>query len=168
VTGALLNLAVFAAIIVLLAEAARVVPGVSRRRLRRSVILFGINVLVVLVTRALGALGVAEVSQGFSIAGDLLRILLIINLSALALFDLLLALVRWDFPDILNDLTVGAAYLVAAGWLMHHVGVNVTSIIATSAVVTAVIGLSLQATLGNIVGGIAIQVDDSLEEGDWI
>jgi len=168
VTSALLNLAVFAAIIVLLAAAARVVPGASRRRLRRSVILFTINVLVVLVTAALAALGFAGVAAGFRVAGDLLRILLIINLSALALFDLLLQLSGWDFPDILNDLTVGAAYLVAAGWLMHHVGVNVTSIIATSAVVTAVIGLSLQATLGNIVGGIALQVDDSLNEGDWI
>ena len=34
--------------------------------------------------------------------------------------------------------------------------------------VTAVIGLSLQATLGNVVGGLALQVDDSIEEGDWI
>jgi CRP-like cAMP-binding protein/small-conductance mechanosensitive channel len=168
VTAELLNLAVFAATIVLLAAVSRVVPGASRRRLRRSVILFGVTVVVVLVRHALSALGYAGVAEGFQLAGDLLRILLIINLSALALFDLLLALVRWDFPDILHDLTVGAAYLVAAGWLMHHAGVNVTSIIATSAVVTAVIGLSLQATLGNIVGGIALQVDDSLEEGDWI
>ena len=51
---------------------------------------------------------------------------------------------------------------------MHRAGVNLTSIIATSAVVTAVIGLSLQATLGNIVGGLALQVDDSIQEGDWI
>jgi hypothetical protein len=81
---------------------------------------------------------------------------------------LLLPLARWDFPDMLHDLTVGAAYLVAAGWVMHRSGLNVTSLIATSAVVTAVIGLSLQATLGNVVSGIALQVDDSLQEGDWI
>jgi CRP-like cAMP-binding protein len=51
---------------------------------------------------------------------------------------------------------------------MHRSGVNLTSIVATSAVVTAVIGLSLQATLGNVVGGLALQVDDSIHEGDWI
>jgi small-conductance mechanosensitive channel/CRP-like cAMP-binding protein len=168
VTAQLLHLAIFAAVIIALATVTRLVPHASRRRLRRSVVLFAINVVVVLATFAVHALGLREVAEGFELAGSLLRVLLIINLSALALFDLLLALLRWDFPDILHDLTVGAAYVVAAGWLMHHAGVNLTSIIATSAVVTAVIGLSLQATLGNIVGGVALQVDDSLEEGDWI
>jgi small-conductance mechanosensitive channel/CRP-like cAMP-binding protein len=168
VTSELLHLAIFVVIIVVLAAVTRVVPGASRRRLRRSVLLFGLYLVVVLATSALAYARVPDVVLGFSLASDLLRVLLIINLAALALFDLLLPLARWDFPDILHDLTVGAAYLVAAGWLMHHAGVNLTSIIATSAVVTAVIGLSLQATLGNIVGGIALQVDDSLDEGDWI
>jgi len=76
--------------------------------------------------------------------------------------------VRIDYPDILHDVIVGAAYLVAFGFVMHHVGVNVTSIVATSAVVTAVIGLSLQATLGNVVGGISLQIDESINEGDWV
>jgi CRP-like cAMP-binding protein len=51
---------------------------------------------------------------------------------------------------------------------MHRTGVNLASIVATSAVVTAVIGLSLQSTLGSVIGGVALQVDDSLNEGDWI
>jgi len=76
--------------------------------------------------------------------------------------------VRVDYPDILHDVVVGAAYLLALGVLMHRAGVNLTSIVATSAVVTAVIGLSLQATLGNVVGGISLQLDDSISEGDWI
>ncbi len=167
-TAQLLPLAIFAAIIVALAGVTRLVPHASRRRLRRSVLLFVVNVLVALATLSTSELGFSEIAVGLGLASNLLRVLLIINLSALALFDLLLPLLRWDFPDILHDLTVGAAYLVAAGWLMHNAGVNLTSIIATSAVVTAVIGLSLQATLGNIVGGIALQVDDSIEEGDWI
>ncbi len=32
----------------------------------------------------------------------------------------------------------------------------------------AVIGLSLQSTLGNVIGGLAFQIDDSINEGDWI
>jgi CRP-like cAMP-binding protein/small-conductance mechanosensitive channel len=158
----------FGAAIVVLAGIMRVVPGASRRRLRRSVLLFGLYSAVILLTIGIGTLRFSEVAYGFEIAGNLLRVLLIINLSALAVFDLLLPLTGWDFPDMLHDLTVGTAYLVAAGWLMHHAGVNLTSIIATSAVVTAVIGLSLQATLGNVVGGLALQVDDSIQEGDWI
>jgi CRP-like cAMP-binding protein/small-conductance mechanosensitive channel len=164
----LLHIAICAAVIIALAAVTRLVPGASRVRLRRSVVLYALYVVVVLVKLLIARLGLKEVAAGFELATSLLEVLLIINLSALGLFDLLLPLTGWDFPDILHDLTVGAAYLVAAGWLMHHAGVNVTSIIATSAVVTAVIGLSLQATLGNIVGGIALQVDDSIEEGDWI
>jgi CRP-like cAMP-binding protein/small-conductance mechanosensitive channel len=101
-------------------------------------------------------------------AAQALEVLLIINLAAIALFDLLFHLAHWDYPDIVHELSVGAAYLVAGVWLMHRAGVNLTSIVATSAVVTAVIGLSLQATLGNVVGGLALQLDDSIHEGDWI
>jgi CRP-like cAMP-binding protein/small-conductance mechanosensitive channel len=168
VTEQLVRLAIFAAIIVALAGVTRLVPAASRRRLRRSVVLFGLHILVLVATLGVAKTGFSEVADGFELATDLLRVLLIINLAALALFDLLLPLARWDFPDILHDLTVGAAYVVAAGWLMHQAGVNLTSIIATSAVVTAVVGLSLQATLGNVVGGLALQVDDSFQEGDWI
>jgi small-conductance mechanosensitive channel/CRP-like cAMP-binding protein len=168
VTKQVLHLAVFAVVIILLAAVTRLVPGASRQRLRRSVLLYAVQVLVVLVKVAVASAGFTEVADGFELASNLLGILVVINLSAHGLFDVLLPLTRWDFPDILHDLAVGAAYLVAAGWLVHRAGVNVTSIIATSAVVTAVIGLSLQATLGNVVGGIALQVDDSLEEGDWI
>jgi CRP-like cAMP-binding protein len=35
-------------------------------------------------------------------------------------------------------------------------------------VVTVVLGLSLQATLGNVLGGIALQLDDSIHVGDWL
>ena len=167
-TAALLHLVIFATVIVALAAVTRFVPGASRRRLRRSVLLYALLVIAVLAGLALRATGLREVAEGFELGSNLLAVLLIINLSAHGLFDLLLPLARLDFPDILHDLAVGAAYLVAAGWLMHHAGVNVTSIIATSAVVTAVIGLSLQATLGNIVGGLALQVDDTIQEGDWI
>jgi CRP-like cAMP-binding protein/small-conductance mechanosensitive channel len=168
VTGQFLQLGIFAAVIVALAGVTRLVPQASRRRLRRSVVLYGLHLGIVLATLALRRFGFNAIADGFALASSLLGVLLIINLSALALFDLLLPVARLDLPDILHDLTVGAAYVVAAGWLMHRAGFNLTSIIATSAIVTAVIGLSLQATLGNIVGGLALQVDDSVQEGDWL
>jgi small-conductance mechanosensitive channel/CRP-like cAMP-binding protein len=155
--------------IVVLATAFRLATKAPRKRLRRSVILFGIYAALIAAERAFELAGVAPaLSAGLGVGVQTLEILLIINLSALTIFDLVLYLVRWDYPDILSDITVGAAYLVAAIWLLHRSGVDFTSIVATSAVVTAVIGLSLQATLGNVVGGIALQLDDSIEEGDWI
>ncbi len=145
---------------------ARVSP---RARLRRSVVLFLLFVGVLFAVHPLRWYGTGAVAHGFATAASLLKVLLAINLAAIALFDLLLMrLLGWRYPDILHDLTVGIAYLVAIGWLLHRVGLNVTGIVATSAVVTAVIGLSLQATLGNVVGGLALQVDSSINEGDWI
>lgn len=147
----------------------RLVPGAPRSRLRRSAVLFLLFVGVLFAVHPLRWAGAHAVAQGFATAASLLKVLLAINLAAITLFDLLLLrLVNWDYPDILHDLTVGAAYLVAIGWLLHRVGLNVTGIVATSAVVTAVIGLSLQATLGNVVGGLALQVDESIREGEWI
>jgi len=158
----------FVAIIVL-ATLFRMAPKAPRKRLRRSVILFGLYAVAIGMMHLLVFAGAAAgVSNVLGIAAETLEILLIINLAALTLFDLLLHLVRWDYPDIIHDLTVGAAYLIAFGWLLHRSGVDFTGIVATSAVVTAVIGLSLQATLGNVVGGVALQLDDSIEEGDWI
>src|SRR5262249_23095172 len=47
-------------------------------------------------------------------------------------------------------------------------GLNLGGLIATSAVVTAVIGFSLQDTLGNVMAGLALQLDGVLEVGHWI
>ena len=56
----------------------------------------------------------------------------IVNLAALVLFDWLLSLTRLRVSDILHDLTVGAAYLVAMIYSMTQWGVNLTGIVATS------------------------------------
>jgi small-conductance mechanosensitive channel/CRP-like cAMP-binding protein len=42
------------------------------------------------------------------------------------------------------------------------------SIVATSAMITAVVAFAMQDTLGNILGGLALQLDNSIQVGDWI
>jgi small-conductance mechanosensitive channel/CRP-like cAMP-binding protein len=156
--------------IVIVAAIFRAAPDAPRRRLRRCVLLFAFYAIAIAAEQLFGALDppFSSASAPLGYVAQALEVLLIINLVAITLFDLLFHVTRWDYPDIVHELSVGAAYIVAAGWLMHRAGVNLTSIVATSAVVTAVIGLSLQATLGNVVGGIALQLDDSIHEGDWI
>lgn len=154
--------------IVAVAGFLRLAPLAPRRRLRRSVILIGLYAVILALSEALSWADAPGIANGLMYAAELMQLLLVINLAAIAIFDLLLRAVRVDYPDILHDVVVGAAYVVAVGVLMHRVGVNVTSIVATSAVVTAVVGLSLQATLGNVVGGISLQLDDSIDEGDWV
>jgi small-conductance mechanosensitive channel len=158
----------FVLAVVVVAGFLRLLPLAPRRRLRRCVILLGFYAGALVLTPLLRLAHAPGVVLGFVVASQLLQLLLVINLAAIAIFDLLLRVARVDYPDILHDVVVGAAYVVAFGFLMHHSGVNVTSIVATSAVVTAVIGLSLQATLGNVVGGISLQLDDSINEGDWV
>lgn len=158
----------FALAVVAVAGLLRLVPLAPRRRLRRSVILLGFYAATLVVSVSLQWTAAPGLVTGLRIAANVLQLLLVINLAAIAIFDLLLRAARVDYPDILHDVVVGAAYVVALGVLMHRAGVNLTGIVATSAVVTAVIGLSLQATLGNVVGGISLQLDDSINEGDWI
>ena len=52
--------------------------------------------------------------------------------------------------------------------LLSRSGVNLLSLITTSAVLTAVIGLALQDTLGNLFSGVAMQLESSIAIGDWI
>jgi small-conductance mechanosensitive channel/CRP-like cAMP-binding protein len=143
--------------------------GSARRlRLRRTALLFVPYALLALLTLFGQSIGSGLWLSVVRVATDFLAILLAINLAAALLFDVAMTAVRLRTPEILRDLIVGVTYVVALVWLMHRSGVNLASIVATSAVATAVIGLSLQSTLGSVIGGLALQVDDSLNEGDWI
>ncbi|HEX3345324.1 MAG TPA: mechanosensitive ion channel family protein [Polyangiaceae bacterium] len=71
-------------------------------------------------------------------------------------------------PKIFRDVSTGIAYLVVALVALHAVGVEPGSLLTTSALLTAVVGLSLQDTLGNLVSGLALQMQRPFDVGDWI
>jgi small-conductance mechanosensitive channel/CRP-like cAMP-binding protein len=71
-------------------------------------------------------------------------------------------------PSIAQDLAVSAGYVAWALLRLSHNGVEPTSIVATSAVITGIVAFSLQETLANIFGGAALQLEDSIHLGDWI
>jgi small-conductance mechanosensitive channel/CRP-like cAMP-binding protein len=83
-------------------------------------------------------------------------------------FGALESRLRLSIPRILSDLVIATVSIIAISVLASRMGVNLTSLLATSAVLTAVIGLSLQDTLGNMVAGITLQLDSSIRTGDWI
>jgi small-conductance mechanosensitive channel/CRP-like cAMP-binding protein len=76
---------------------------------------------------------------------------------------------RGDFSTILRDLTTlflyGIVVLVVA---RTELNVDVTPLLATSALVTAVVGLALQETLGNVFSGLSLQMQKPFEPGDWV
>src|SRR5690606_13193402 len=59
-------------------------------------------------------------------------------------------------------------YAAVALVVLRAAGVELGSLLTTSALLTAVIGLSLQDTLGNLFAGLAIQAQQPFEVGDWI
>src|SRR5713226_3841563 len=131
------------ALVVMAAFVWRFAPK-KRRRIRRATIL----VMLYVTTFALAA-----VLHWVNAEGWARRVWFLADL-----FEVLVVL----------DLALGAAYILAFIGMLHRSGVQLSGIIATSAVVTVVLGLSLQATLGNVLGGIALQLDDSIHVGDWL
>ena len=114
---------------------------------------------------AVGFAGAAAVVQEAAIiAGGIA----LIRLWGMLLFRVLLPRVRLTPPHILEDILVMLAYI---GWglvRLRYAGLDLSEIVTASAVITAVIAFSMQDTLGNVLGGIALQLDESVEVGDWI
>lgn len=94
--------------------------------------------------------------------------LAVIRLGGLLVFHILLPAVRLSPPSILEDLLVILGYVVWGLVRLRYAGLDLSSIVTTSAVITAVIAFSMQDTLGNILGGLALELDNSFEIGDWI
>jgi small-conductance mechanosensitive channel len=91
-----------------------------------------------------------------------------IRLGGLFLFRLLLPALRIRTPSFLEDILVILAYLAWGLIRLRYAGLDLGSIVTTSAIITAVIAFSMQDTLGNILGGLALQMDNSIAIGDWI
>jgi len=75
---------------------------------------------------------------------------------------------RLNVPRILADALIVVVLIVFALYRMNAVGVNLASIITTSAIVSGGIALSLREPLENLWGGIALQLDNTCRIGDWI
>ena len=72
-------------------------------------------------------------------------------------------------PKILRDLlSLAVATAITLVVIHRDFQVNLVGLAATSAVITAVIGLAAQETLKNFFAGISLQVDSPFEEGDWV
>ena len=91
----------------------------------------------------------------------------LIRLALLTLYRLLAAL-HVRVVSLVEDLVTAALLLLWIFVWLRLAGVDLASLVATSAVITAVIAFAMQDTLGNILGGIVLQLDDSMRVGDWV
>jgi small-conductance mechanosensitive channel/CRP-like cAMP-binding protein len=81
-------------------------------------------------------------------------------------FQVLLA--RIAAPRIVVELVIALSLVGYGLFRLHALGVNLLGIATTSAVVTGAIAFSAQETLGNLWGGLALQMERTCRIGDWI
>jgi small-conductance mechanosensitive channel len=137
----------------------------KRARLRRVVLL---TLFHFAATGLAWLVGGSAWAARFGVAADLFGAFAAINVTALIGFDVVLKRLGVELVSITTDLAVGVSYIVTTIAILRGAGLNPTEAIATGAVVSAVLALSLQSTLGNILGGVALQLDGSIQVGDWI
>lgn len=102
------------------------------------------------------------------LAALLALICALIGIVGILLFDVFLRVVRVDVPSILRDVLQAGTAAVAVLVCLRLAGFDLLPLLTTSAVLTAIVGLALQAPIANLFGGLALQIDHTLGEGDWI
>jgi small-conductance mechanosensitive channel/CRP-like cAMP-binding protein len=147
----------------------RVAPSVAelRARTRFVLLLVTVHLLLLPATGLADAFEIAMV-RDLRLVGSICAALAFVGIAGVWVFGLLLPRLRVSLPRILQDVVIGLLGTLAVFSTASHAGVNLSGIVATGAVLTAVIGLALQDTLGNLVGGLAVQLDSTVRVGDWI
>ncbi|MGH9649405.1 MAG: hypothetical protein ACRD3I_02925, partial [Terriglobales bacterium] len=126
---------------------------------RLAVRLFLLSILLLFAAAFVPSAMVGRVAYwGGLFAGSLA----VLNLASVFIFDLFLTrFTHVQTPRILRDLVVGVGYFLVALSLLSHGGVSVSNLVTTSAIVSAVIAFSLQDTLGNVMAGLALQLENT-------
>ena len=139
-----------------------------RRRSRRLLFLLVIDLILLVLGYALERAGLSLWSSRARVTAQLVESLIAIDLIAGLVFELALPALSVTVAPIVGDIIVGVAYVVTSGVLLTDFGLNATNVFATSAILGTVVSFSLQNTLQNVFGGVALQIDGTAHIGDWI
>lgn len=129
----------------------------------------------------LGLCGIAQVADALAgsmgvrgavaIAADLASVLVglvLARFATLFFFRVALPALGARGARIVEDLATAALF---AAWVfvwLRLAGVDLASLVTSSAIITAVLAFSMQETLGNVLGGVVLQLDRSIRAGDWV
>jgi small-conductance mechanosensitive channel/CRP-like cAMP-binding protein len=147
--------------------AVRVLAPAERVRVKGAVVLFSLYLLLLPAAAALRVYGSTFYRETHLVA-LVFATLAMILIAGTLLLNGIAPRIGLGPSRILQDVLIAGASAVALFSLASHAGLNLSGLVATSAVLTAVIGLAFQDTLGNIVTGLALQLDKSIRIGDWI
>ncbi len=133
-----------------------------------------------LLTAAMAGLYLVVQGAGLPAETTLLQVIVAAGImlaanAALQLFDLFL----WDYvlgqrrhmtvPRLMVDLFNFVALVIVALAVLNRVfQVDLSGLLVTSTVLSAVIGLALQDMLSNIIAGLALQIERPFAVGDWV
>jgi small-conductance mechanosensitive channel len=94
----------------------------------------------------------------------------LVKTTVFLIFDFLLGKKQQlSYPPMIKDVTVIILYIIGISLIAKFVfDIELTVILASSAVLTVVIGFALQDILGDLFSGIVLNFDESLSIGDWI
>jgi small-conductance mechanosensitive channel/CRP-like cAMP-binding protein len=161
------GLGLLAGVVVTAALVNRLRPA-HRLRLRRLIILFALFSIALGGSIVFQELDQGDWAHGTRIAADLLRVFLLVNIGAMLAFSVAIPAAGVALPMIASDLLVGLGYVITTIGVLSQHGLSPSGAIASGAVISGVLAISLQSTLGNILGGVALQLDGSIHEGDWV
>ena len=107
-----------------------------------------LHVISLLVSAGFGAAG-SEFHEFLRMPCWVFGAVSFVGVTATLLISVLLPRVKLAVPQIVQDVAVALLSVVAAVTVAGRAGVNLSGLIATSAVLTAVLGFSLQDTIAN-------------------
>jgi len=95
---------------------------------------------------------------------------LAIRLSLLFFFDyFLFHRKKYHAPRLLKEISGVVLFTLAVVIIIQDtLKIQVTTVLATSAIITVVLGLALQETLGNLFAGLALHLEPPYTAGDWV
>ena len=176
--------------LVLLGIAALAVRGLSRNAetRRRALVVIALLALVVVLRIILNALPtesmetviedgrrVARMVENptyvvVSVAMLIAGLLTLLLTAALLVVDFIMVQrLRIEIPAILRDVAIFALFFTGVLLILYsRTPLDITALFTTSAVISIVIGLALQDTLGNLFSGLALQTERSFNVNDWV
>ena len=75
---------------------------------------------------------------------------------------------RWSPQKIYLDIVMAAIYVMIAFPVLSKAGLKTSDLVTSTALITGILALAMQGTLGNIFAGIAIHLHHPFDVGDWI
>jgi small-conductance mechanosensitive channel len=153
---------------VLLAILVRLGTRLPRRELRSMWFFWVLGILAWLAANTLAWQGSALWGPYLLDGSAAMLGLAALQLGVVLVFQLLMPAVGLGSPRIAQDLTFLGLALGAGLYGLSHWGVDPSRLFTTSAVLTAVLAFAMQDTLGNVLGGVVLQLDNSLRVGDAV